>query len=137
MKAIDGDALDDFLASAEIEAVEQKKYVLAGALNTIRGNLLNFPAIELEENSMGRLIDADEYEQRIKPYDTEDVMDKALYNFAHGKLITTSTAQQWIPCSERLPERDEIVLVSYKTTDNVHMCKYLDDGSENTWWSYN
>lgn len=63
--------------------------------------------------------------------------DKALYNFAHGKLITTSTAQQWIPCSERLPERDEIVLVSYKTTDNVHMCKYLDDGSENTWWSYN
>ncbi|MBR2556342.1 MAG: DUF551 domain-containing protein, partial [Aeriscardovia sp.] len=41
------------------------------------------------------------------------------------------------PCSERLPERDEIVLVSYKTTDNVHMCKYLDDGSENTWWSYN
>ena len=48
---------------------------------------------------MGRLIDADEYEKRIKPYDTEDVMDKALYNFAHEKLITTSTAQKiskWI-----------------------------------------
>ena len=42
---------------------------------------------------MGRLIDADEYEKRIKPYDTEDVMDKALYNFAHEKLITTSTAE--------------------------------------------
>lgn len=40
-----------------------------------------------------RLIDADEYEKRIKPYDTEDVMDKALYNFAHGKLIETSTAE--------------------------------------------
>ena len=43
----------------------------------------------------------------------------------------------WILCSEMLPERDEIVLVSYKTTDTVHMCKYLDDGSENPWWSYN
>ena len=52
--------------------------------------------------------------------------------FKHEK-----SAQQWIPCSERLPERDEIVLVSYKTTDKVHMCKYLDDGSENPWWSYN
>lgn len=41
----------------------------------------------------GRLIDADEYEKRIKPYDTEDVLDKALYNFAHGKLIETSTAE--------------------------------------------
>ena len=46
MRLIDGDALDDFLASAEIEAVEKKRYVLAGALNTVRGNLLNFPTIE-------------------------------------------------------------------------------------------
>lgn len=49
---------------------------------------------------MGRLIDADEYEKRIKPYDTEDVMDKALYNFAHDHLVTTPTAQpekvKWI-----------------------------------------
>lgn len=48
---------------------------------------------------MGRLIDADEYEKRIKPYDTEDIMDKALYNFAHNKLIETPTAEKtgkWI-----------------------------------------
>jgi len=42
---------------------------------------------------MGRLIDVDEYEKRIKPYDTEDAMDKALYNFAHDHLVTTPTAQ--------------------------------------------
>lgn len=35
----------------------------------------------------------DEYEKRIKPYDTEDVMDKALYNFAHNHLVTTPSAQ--------------------------------------------
>lgn len=41
---------------------------------------------------------------------------------------------RWILCSERLPKRDEIVLVSYR--GEVHFCKYLDDGSENTWWDY-
>lgn len=43
---------------------------------------------------------------------------------------------QWIPCEERLPNRDELVLVTYKTTSKIHLCKYLDDGSENSWWSY-
>ena len=42
----------------------------------------------------------------------------------------------WIPVTERLPERDELVLVTYKTTSKIHLCKYLDDGSENSWWSY-
>lgn len=43
---------------------------------------------------MGRLIDADEFEKRIKPYDTEDPIDKALYNFAHGKLVETPSAEK-------------------------------------------
>jgi hypothetical protein len=38
-----------------------------------------------------RLIDADEFEKRIKPYDTTDVMDKALYNFAHNQVICMPT----------------------------------------------
>ena len=42
--------------------------------------------------------------------------DKALYNFAHGKLITTSTAQQWIPCSERLPEEYGEYFVTWMTS---------------------
>lgn len=51
-------------------------------------------------------------------------------------LPSADAVQGWIPCSERLPKRDELVLVTYKTTDRIHLCKYLDDGSENPWWSY-
>ena len=47
-----------------------------------------------------------------------------------------SAGAEWIPCSERLPKRDELVLVTYKTTDRIHLCRYIDDGSENPWWSY-
>ena len=42
----------------------------------------------------------------------------------------------WIPVTERLPNRNELVLVTYKTTSKIHLCKYFDDGSENSWWSY-
>ena len=38
-----------------------------------------------------RLIDADEFERRIKRYDTTDYADKALYNFAHNEIITMPT----------------------------------------------
>ena len=47
-----------------------------------------------------RLIDADEFEKRIKPYDTEDGMDKALYNFAHYYLVTTPSARPEDRCGE-------------------------------------
>lgn len=41
---------------------------------------------------MARYIDTDEFEKRIKPYDTDDHMDKALYNFAHNKMMDSPTA---------------------------------------------
>lgn len=43
---------------------------------------------------------------------------------------------KWIPVTERLPKRDELVLVTYKTANKIQLCKYLDDGSVNPWWSY-
>ena len=46
------------------------------------------------------------------------------------------TEQRWIPCSERLPEDGENVLVTYKTTEKIHPCQYHDDGSRNPWYSY-
>ncbi len=48
MRLIDGDALDEFLQKAEIDAEKAKKYVLRSAINTIRGNLANFPTVEPE-----------------------------------------------------------------------------------------
>ena len=42
----------------------------------------------------------------------------------------------WILCSERLPEDEQNVLVTYKTTDKIHPCQYHDDGSRNPWYSY-
>ena len=65
--------------------------------------------------------------------------DSGLKVIEHLKKMPSKHASaeaRWIPCSERLPKRDELVLVTYKTTDKIHLCKYIDDGSENPWWSY-
>ena len=40
-----------------------------------------------------RLIDADELIERIKPYDTDDYAEKALYNFALNNIICCPTVQ--------------------------------------------
>ena len=39
---------DKFLKGAEEEAIKKRKYVLASALNTIRGNLRDFPSAQPE-----------------------------------------------------------------------------------------
>ena len=48
MRMIDGDALDEFLQKAEIDAEKAKKYVLRSAINTIRGNLAQMPTTQPE-----------------------------------------------------------------------------------------
>ena len=45
------------------------------------------------------------------------------------------SAQQWIPCSERLPEEGHEVLFSTKT-GTVQIGKYSDRGCLNSWFSY-
>ena len=74
MRLIDADAFDKCLEEAEIEATKNQKYVFSSAINTIRGNLANFP-----------------------------------------------TVNQWIPCSERLPDEKGEYLVTYHPCywDNV------------------
>lgn len=46
MRLIDADAFDKFLESAEVEAHRIQRYVFASALNTIRGNLREFPTAD-------------------------------------------------------------------------------------------
>ena len=45
MRLIDADAFDKCLEGAEIEATKNRKYVFSSAINTIRGNLANFPPV--------------------------------------------------------------------------------------------
>lgn len=40
---------------------------------------------------------------------------------------------EWIPCSERLPKPNELVVASLKT--GVQLCEYLADGSSDSWLS--
>ena len=68
--------------------------------------------------------------QRAKHWDGHTEAD------AETRLMSLNPEPHWIPVTERLPNRNELVLVTYKTTSKIHLCKYLDDGSENSWWSY-
>lgn len=61
MRAIDGDALEKYLSDAEIEAIKQRRYVFASALNTICGNVRNFPTIEPERKIGSPLIEKREW----------------------------------------------------------------------------
>ena len=65
MRVIDGDAFDAVLASAEVKARNQRKYVLQGAINMIRGNLKRMPTIE-PERKIGKWMDTENYYQRWK-----------------------------------------------------------------------
>ena len=85
-----------------------------------------------------RLIDADALMTELMDSDLDhlqrDDWKEVIQIVADAPTITPEP--HWIPVTERLPNRDELVLVTYKTTSKIHLCKYLDDGSENSWWSY-
>ena len=79
---------------------------------------------------MSRYIDADEFEKRIKPYDTDDEMDKALYNFAHNMMMCTPTADVVNrELYDRLLENGLIIseaLDKYQTADFVEVVRCKD-----------
>lgn len=51
----------------------------------------------------------------------------------YEKIDRNLKEPQWIPCSERLPEPNELVVASLKT--GVQLCEYLADGSSDPWLS--
>lgn len=56
--------------------------------------------------------------------------------FALKRAIDALSAQQWIPCSERLPEEDGLEVLFSSRFGRVHIGKYHDDASLNRWFSY-
>lgn len=57
-RLIDADAFDKCLEDAETEATRMRKCVFASALNTIRGNLRNFPSAQQKEYTEQQVRDA-------------------------------------------------------------------------------
>ena len=90
-----------------------------------------------------RLINADDLIERINAVIENGLADPDGLHPVSAEVVletinvipTATPEPHWIPVTERLPNRDELVLVTYKT-GKIHLCKYLDDDSENAWWSY-
>lgn len=83
-----------------------------------------------------RLIDADAMLKRLESWNTKDRMDKALYNFAHMRIMEQPTISQWIPVSERLPLICEWVIFSDKSGGIEFGYMNKSGGWENDdgWW---
>lgn len=61
-----------------------------------------------------RLIDADEMIKRLQEWNTQDNMDKALYNFALNRIIEQSTAYDVDAVVRQLETRDKPQKVLYR-----------------------
>lgn len=83
MRLIDGDALEKFLSDAEIEATRQRKYVFASALNTICGNVRNFPTIEPE--------------RKKGEWTTEEVAELLFNIFGDDCACNFNGIDEWLP----------------------------------------
>lgn len=78
-----------------------------------------------------RLIDADKLMRDVEEYDLSDG------KFQHWIEIqpTIEPAQRWIPCSERLPEKDGIYLVTTKGKRQVQVHVFNHDGNSEEYWT--
>ena len=68
---------------------------------------------------MAEYIDREEFLKRIKPYDTSDKTDKALYNFALNKMIETPTADA-IPIPEGATNGD-VIKAMFPNAKNIRV----------------
>lgn len=114
MRLIDADALEKFLSDAEMEATKRKKYVLAGALNVIQGNVRNFPTIE-PERKKGEWIPVSEGppEESCRTlvttvWGTDDRSIEYLYYFTDiGWGDITDNVIAWMPPPEPFRPKEE------------------------------
>ena len=58
------------------------------------------------------------------------------WNEVYNAIKELPSAQQWIPCFERLPEEDGLEVLFSSRFGRVHIGKYHDDASLNRWFSY-
>ena len=80
-----------------------------------------------------RLIDADEMLKRFEEWNTDDGMDRALYNFALHRIIeqpTVTPEPQWILCSERLPKQGQEVICQCR----ANIIKVLKLDADGDWY---
>ena len=91
---------------------------------------------------MSNCISRAEFERRIKPYNTNDAMDKVLYNFAHSILMGCPSVEpesKWIPCITQLPKYEGFYLVTKRRSSSLLKCPeyYIDiAGFKDGNWGY-
>lgn len=79
---------------------------------------------------MCRLIDADEMIKRLQEWNTQDNMDKALYNFALHRIIEQSTAYDLDEVVKQLNEKKENLGFTKATAETSAYIKGINDAIE-------
>ena len=83
------------------------------------------------------LVTASVIHQYFPQYFEQDVLNKGRLKDCPLVEVAICTEQQWIPCSERLPEKGEKVLASTKNTVFTQVFKGIQGASDSWWWNNN
>lgn len=105
MRLINADAFDKCLEGAEIEATKSRKYVFSSAINTIRGNLANFPIVNQWVPCSERLPKYGQivitYNLKNDEYELNHIIDEE-----DGEWFTNGV-DAWMPLPEPYKEEGE------------------------------
>lgn len=105
MRLIDADAFDKCLEGAEIEATKNQKYVFSSAINTIRGNLANFPTVNQWIPVYERL--PDDYTRVLTTNSKIGVWKVDINSRNIAGWIYSSDPVAWMPLPEPYKEKKE------------------------------